>query len=477
MKTAFHRGWILAILALASCLSSLEADDWGRFRGPNGSGISTTASLPPSFDSKDALLWSTEIPFGRSSPVVGADLVFLTGIDGEALTTLAVSRKSGEIQWRRTVERKRKADLHQATDSSTPTPVTDGTNVFVFFQEFGMLSYDAAGRERWRLPLDAFRNFYGMAASPILVGDNLILLCDQGGGSFLLAVDRDSGKEAWRRSRAKRRESYTTPIVYPTSSDARLLLVFGSKYLDAYDPRTGEPVWTLPGLGAGPVASPVIDGNRIYVVALNHNEEPMEEYSSLLEKHDSNDDGMLASQELEGTWMINNFGWIDFDGDGSLTARDWSELGKELDTESWGVEAIEIGEIDQAPKVVWNYRKNLAYIPSLLAYEGIVYMVKDSIVTSLDAKTGEMLKRDRLEQGKTYASPIAASGEILFSQLDGKVSVVSSGPQWEVRRGHDFGEEIHSTPALVDGVLYLRTRGKLLAFKAPVRSEQAGSDG
>ena len=322
MNSALRFVSVLFLLIIATPGVSPAAEDWGRFRGPNGSGVSTSATVPASFEDA-GLLWSAEIPFGRSSPAIGEELVFLTAVEGDALTTLAVDRKTGKVAWRQSIERERQAHVHQATDSSTPTPVTDGSNVYVFFQEFGLVAYDAKGGERWRLPLGPFRNFYGMSSSPILADGKLILLCDQGGGSFLLGVDPATGKEAWRRSRAKRRENYSTPVLYPSAADPRLLLVLGSKYLDAYDPSTGEEIWTLAGLGAGPIASPVVAGNRVYVVGPSYNDEPLDPYSSLLEEHDANGDGHLVESELGDTWMATNFAWVDFDGDGKLcTATD-----------------------------------------------------------------------------------------------------------------------------------------------------------
>jgi len=231
MRTKSHHPWgVIAWIGLMLFATAGRAEEWGRFRGPNGSGVAAAEAMP-SFDDE---LWSVAIPFGRSSPAVARDRIFLTAMAADRLVTLALTRDSGEILWWRSIDRDRVASLHPSTDSSTPSPVTDGENVYAFFQEAGLISYDGEGRERWRKPLGPFRNFYGMAASPILAGDLVIVLCDQGGGSFLLAVDRRNGDEVWRQSRADRRESYGTPVLYPNASEPRMILVYGSKYLDAY---------------------------------------------------------------------------------------------------------------------------------------------------------------------------------------------------------------------------------------------------
>jgi hypothetical protein len=187
---------LIPILALSAGSRAAASDDWARFRGPNGSGVGEASGLPVEFGPENNVDWQAEVPFGRSSPAVGERQIFLTGIEGDKLTVLALDRDSGKEAWRRVFDRAEVADLHEATDSSTPSPVTDGTNVYAFFHEFGLISYDASGKERWRKPLGPFLNFYGIAASPILAGDRLIMICDQSQGSFLVAVNKDTGRAA-----------------------------------------------------------------------------------------------------------------------------------------------------------------------------------------------------------------------------------------------------------------------------------------
>lgn len=464
MRRTGSRLWLTVVaVALVLCTMSARAEDWTRFRGPNGSGLSS-AALPAAFDDEGALQWSAAVPFGRSSPVVTSDRIFLTGIAAGRLVTLAVARDSGEILWWRSFERDHQASLHPQTDSSTPSPTTDGRNVYAFFQEGGLVSYDGEGRERWRKDLGTFRNYYGMAASPILVGDLVVQLCDQAGGSFLLAVNRDSGEEVWRQSRAERRESYATPVLYPTAAEPKMILVSGSKTLDAYDPGSGEKLWTVSGLGAGPVASAVVAGDAVFVVAPDHQEEPLQPFEEMLTDLDGDDDGRLTVDEVAKHWTAQHFGWVDFDGDGWLTAADWSALGEETLAEGWGLFAISLAAGDSAPEVVWNHRKNVSYVPTPIVVDGIVYMVDDSILTSLDAATGELLERGRLQAKKVYASPVAAGDRLLIGSLEGRLSVVQTGADWEILSTHDLEEEVYAAPAIGDGQVYVRTRGRLLAF-------------
>jgi outer membrane protein assembly factor BamB len=164
--------------------------------------------------------------------------------------------------------------------------------------------------------------------------------------------------------------------------------------------------------------------------------------------------------------MKDHFGYLDVDGSGCVTAEEWKTLTGEMTADAWGVFAIGLEREEGLPKVLWNYRKNVPYIPSPLVYENVFYMVKDGIVTSLDPRSGEVHKRERLgtEKMKVYASPVAGDGKVYFVGLEGQVAVVKAGPQWEVLGVNDLDDEIWATPAIVDGRLYVRTKGKLYSF-------------
>jgi len=457
---------LAAVTALSTLISPAVAEDWSRFRGPNGSGVAASTGLPVEFGPDKNLAWSVEIPFARSSPVFAGDRIFLTAIKTDQFTTLALDRKSGERLWHREIERSRTDEIYKATDSATPSPVTDGSNVYVFFQETGLVSYTANGEKRWELSLGPFRNFYGIAASPVLVGDTLLLLCDQAMGSYLLAVDKNTGKELWRQNRPARLESYTTPILYPNTTSPRQILVSGTMWVDAYDIGTGESAWTLDGVGSGPISSPVLAGNILFVNAPDHAAEPPPSFAELAKEHDSDGDGRLTRAEVGESWMVNHFGFLDVDGDGSLSPEDWSTISGAMVNDNWGLFAIRISDTGGDPQVLWHYQQSVPYIPSPLVYDGVFYMVKDGIVSSLDPQTGELYKRGRLLKGspEVYASPVAADSKVYIATLDGQVAVLEAGPDWEVLAMNDLGEEIHASPAIVDGHLYIRTRDKLYDF-------------
>jgi outer membrane protein assembly factor BamB len=163
------------IVCLFVLLSGAAWGQWERFRGPNGTGVSENSGLPAEFGPKKNLIWRTELPPGHSSPVIGGGRIYLTGVEHDQLSTFCMEPASGRILWRREAPRSRREKLHSLNNPASPTPVTDGENVYVFFPDFGLLSYTRDGKERWRLPLGPFKNVYGIGASPVLADDGVVL--------------------------------------------------------------------------------------------------------------------------------------------------------------------------------------------------------------------------------------------------------------------------------------------------------------
>ena len=174
------------------------AGDWAQFRGPNGSGLADTKDLPVEFGPQKNVLWRTPLPAGHSSPVLTQDRIFLTGYDEQNMLVFGLDRSSGKLVWRREIARPRKEELHKANSPASPSPVTDGKNLYVFFTDYGMMSFDLDGKERWRTPLGPFNNPFGMGASPILAEDKVLQICDAESGSFFVALDKNNGKLKWR---------------------------------------------------------------------------------------------------------------------------------------------------------------------------------------------------------------------------------------------------------------------------------------
>jgi outer membrane protein assembly factor BamB len=158
----------LSLLALLAALA-VHAEDWSRFRGPNGSGISQDTGFPVEFGPGKNLVWRSTVRLGKSSPVLTEKHLFLTAHADGKLYTQCFDRQTGKLLWERSVDRTRKPLTHKWNEPAAITPVTDGSNVYAFFQDFGLLSYDGAGKLRWQTPLGPFTNTMGLSSSPILV--------------------------------------------------------------------------------------------------------------------------------------------------------------------------------------------------------------------------------------------------------------------------------------------------------------------
>jgi outer membrane protein assembly factor BamB len=461
-----RRAPALFALAMLAATTAAIAGDWPRFRGPNGSGVALDASLPVELSAATAA-WTREVPFGQSSPIVARGTVFFTALDGDGLATLAYDARTGQEKWRRSVPRTRVYAIAAESGPAVPTPVADDAGVYSFFPEFGLVAYDFDGRERWRRELPPFRSFYGLASSPIVEDGVLVLLCDETSKPYILGLDAATGKELWRRARDVQAESWTTPVVHRAGTGQAHVIAFGNTLVDAYDPRTGEQAWRVPGFGTSPIASPVIEGDLAFVVVPDQTAEfsppPLEAFAKL----DLDGDRAVSPEEIKGQpdWA-GNYPWLDVDGDGKATLV---EIGRQLDllnSRDFGLVALDLAATG-GPRVLWREKKTLSYIATPILYRDVLFLVKDGgILTSYDPRTGAVLKRGRI-QGATepfFPSPVGAGGRLYLTSSTGTVAVVSAEAQWQTLAVNDLDEPVYASPAIADGRMFVRTRSKLYAF-------------
>ena len=445
---------------------------WPQFRGPNGSGVDSADGYPVAFSPTSNVVWKATVPYGQSSPVVAGRHVYLTASEGGRLLTICLDASSGRELWRREIRPARSHEVYHANGPASPTAAADADGVVVFFADVGLVAYTADGKDRWTVPLGPFNNFYGMAASPIIADDLVVMLCDQRTGSFIVAVDRKTGSPRWKRDRAAAPEGWATPMVFRPAGDATpgLLIVPGSTRLDAYALDTGKPRWWMPLGSSGSMGTAVASGDTLFVSTVGSTEPSLPAFDTFLEKYDQDKDRRLSRQEfLADKEMSEHFGWADADADNFITAGEWNTI-RNLGIGEFGAIAIRpdggSGKLD--PRAVrWRFKKNLPYIPAPLAYRDVFYMVKTGgIITALDPATGRLLKEGRSPDalGEYYASPVAADGKVFIASVDGKVTVLKAAGQWEILGVNDLGEEIHATPALGAGRIYVRTRGAVYCF-------------
>jgi outer membrane protein assembly factor BamB len=467
MKLPFFIATLLLIASGSATYAQTSTNEWLQFRGPNGTGVADGVALPAEFNSTKNIVWKTQVPFARSSPVVTADRVFLTASEGDKLSTLALDRKTGKLLWRRDVVRARHMPIYKANDAASPSPVSDGKNVFAFFGELGLISYGPDGKERWRVPLGPFNSFYGMGGSPVLAGNTLVMVCDQRAGSFVVAVDARNGKVLWQKSRTNY-EAYSTPAIYKPKDGPAQVIILGSYTVDAYSLDKGERLWWVSKIGAYPKGVPVLGTDMVYVTADGGEEPFLPPFDEIL-KGDSNKDQRIQREEVKSNAdAYDHFGWLDSNNDGSIERAEFDFV-RNSTTSGHGVTAVRLsgsGDLTSS-NVVWRVKKSYPSIPSPLIYRGVMYLMKEGgIVTSLDPASGQVLKQGRTPDAleEYYASPVAADGKIFLVSASGKVTVLKADAQWEILAMNDLDEEVWATPAIAGGNLYIRTRNALYSF-------------
>lgn len=479
-----------------------DKTDWSQFRGPNGSGVAETTGLPVEFGPKTSVVWKTELPPGHSSPVLTRDRIFVTAYskipadsvkqnahavqdspitkENYKLLVIALDRATGKILWQREVPRAIRGRLQNVNNPASPSPVTDGTNVYVFFQEFGLISYDAAGKERWKLPLGPFNMFYGFGASPILVDDKVVLPIDQDNpASYLIAVDKNNGKMRWKIERPGVISGYSTPIVYQPKQGPKQIIVPESFQLSAYSAADGKRVWWVRGLACEMKSIASHDSEYLYINGWGfpQNQQgqqlPTISFADALPKYDKDGDRQIAKTEISGTekmdrMLKNAFEAFDMNRDEKLNDRDWEVFRAMMAAEN-GLLSIKMGgNGDQTANAIrWHYYKPVPQVPSTLLYKGVLYMINDSgILISFDPVTGNVLKQARLHGAidKYFSSPVAADDKVFLIGQGGQVSVLKAAGEWEVLKVNELDDEVYATPAIADGRIYIRTRSALYAF-------------
>jgi outer membrane protein assembly factor BamB len=464
--------YLFLLVTLGAGVSESSAQ-WPQFRGPNGSGVDSGSGYPVAFSPTSNVVWKATIPYGQSSPVVAGGRVYLTASDGGKLLTVSLDAVTGREVWRRELKPAHNQKVFHANDPASPTPAADADGVVVFFPDFGLAAYAADGKERWTMPLGPFKSFYGMSASPIIAGDLVVLLCDQRAGSFLVAVDRKTGKVRWRKDRPGVPEGWATPMVFRATADAPAQIVtLGTTRIESYALETGESRWWMPVGSSGSMGIPVASGGMLFISTSGGSEPNLPAFETYLAKLDTDKNGQLSHKEfLADKEMGEHFGWLDENADNVIDAKEWQTIRMMGMGESGAVaiQAAKAGGKVEPSSVLWRAKKNLPYIPAPLHYKNVLYLVKTGgIITSFDPMTGRVLKEGRSMDapGDYFASPIAADDKVFVASVDGKVTVLKAGAEWQVLGVNDMGEPIHATPALGGGRIYVRTRGAIYCFGA-----------
>ncbi len=466
--------FLIVIHGLNASAQTKGDSRWSMFRGPNGSGVCESGPVPLEIALNTNMIWRHELPPGHSSPVLTDKLILLSAIDQDKLFTICLNRETGAELWRAEAPRARHERLDGRNNPASPSPVTDGKSVYLFFTDFGLISYDLKGKELWRYPLGPFNNVYGMAASPILAGDNVILACDQNTQSFIIAVNRKSGKLAWKTDRPEAMSGHCTPIVYQPETGDLQVIVPGSFNLTAYSSRTGARVWWVSGLSFEMKSTPVISDGMVFI---NGYASPMNQpenivhlplFTVALASFDLDKNGLISPAELPKNEMYELAPFMDLSQDGQLNEQEWNNFKASMASVNamLGIMLGGSGDMTQTSSV-WAYHKNVPQLPSPLVYKGVLFMLSDNgFLTTLRPESGEVIATGRLTGAGSsfYASPVATDGKVFIVGRTGKITVLGATGTLDILAQTDLKEECNATPAIAGGRIYLRTTKAMYCF-------------
>ena len=427
--------WItfLAAGVLSTCVGAAENGGklwWPQFRGPNSSGLGE-GQPPVHFGPNEKAVWTIPIGPGISSPIVWDGRIFLTEFDAKnkLFTTVCIDRRNGKILWRRTVAAEEIEKVHEIGNPASPSPVTDGERVYVYFGSYGLVCYDLHGKLQWERRLPLPENPYGAVASPILAGE-LLVLNHQGKDAYLLAVNRRDGRNVWKTDRSQFQFGWSTPVHWRHDNKDEIVVLGGdfkrNQRLMAYDFATGVERWWIGGLPPCGKSTPVVAGGLLFFAAPD----------IILEPESIMKNPTRAAQIYE-----NNSARVSAvhpGGSGDVTTTN----------------------------IVWSENKGVPGVPSPLFYKGRLYtFLNGGIVYCREASTGKLIFSGRIGAlGDYYSSPVAAGNKIYIASAEGVMVVLDAGDELKILATNKLDGSIMATPALVDGSIYVRTESHLWAF-------------
>ncbi len=480
---------ILLLAGSVSLCFEVKADDWWQFRGTNGLGSDhSSGSFPDKLDDPKCLAWKVPVSKGHSSPIVIGDSIVLTGHEPDYFVTQCFDRTDGHLKWQQQIPAL-KLEKFYHHGPATPTPVSDGTNVYCLFGSFGIIAYDLNGKELWRREQSVADNMYGTAASPILVGDVLIVLLSDQAQASLLALDKNTGLEIWHRHAEGPASSWSTPAVWPVDSP-QVILVYEPFHLRGISLKSGAELWSIPNLADEPIAVPQVADNLAIVTSYNMrtNQEVIgpPTFAEALAECDANKDGRISAEEAranrsvlsrpdadgEGDHPLRMFvRMLDENKDGQIESAEWPRLQAWIDSfqHANGFIALRIESADSAPQIAWKAEKGVPECPTSLIMENTLFAIRNGgIVTLLSLNDGSSLFRDRIElAGPVYASPVRADHKIYVASARGELAVLQDQSPFSLQSKLALNEPVWATPALSDGHLIVRSEQHLWMFKAP----------
>jgi outer membrane protein assembly factor BamB len=413
--------YVVFCLVSVAAVVPTRAENWTRFRGPNGQGVSSEMDLPLKWSGRDNVVWKTSIPgTAWSSPIVYDEQIFLTTAteEGVSCRVICVNRENGRIVWNNEVHRQVPGTKRRKNSYATPTPVTDGKRVYAVYYDGTAVAVDFAGNLVWKNSEIDFYSLHGLGASPLFVHDQLIMPFDGSSPeeasigwkvpwnkAIVLSLDAATGAVRWKGKRGESRVGHVTPILIDDGS--QIVSAAGDR-VQGFDSRTGKRVWSVYSQGEGVTPSPVVGEGLIFT----------------------------SSGFEEPTVRAIRLG-----GKGDVT-----------DTH-----------------IAWEQKRGVPALPSLLYVSPHVYTItRDNILHCLEASTGKIVWLKRLS-GEYSASPVFADGRIYILSEEGVTLVLRPGPQYEEITRNSIDEECLASMAVSQGKFYIRSSEHLFCIGASNR--------
>ena len=403
---------IALVMMVVAAEGRTSGEDWLGWRGPRRSGVSGEGSGRENWSATEGVKWKASLPGGGiASPIVTGHRVIVATSDGPKqsdLHLLAFDRDTGNPLWHRRFWGTAPTLFHAAKGGmASPTPVSDGKNVYAFYGTGDVFCLDLDGGLRWHRSLASeygpFENRFGHTSSPLVVDDLLVVQCDHYGESYLIALDVRTGANRWKVDRPGVWHSWASPQLVDSASGPELI-VCSSEVVEAFAPRTGEKLWTVKGMQRECIPTPVVGDGLLYAVS--------------------------------------------------------GPKGKTFAIQPGGR-----GDVTES-HVRWQSNRGGPFVPSPILVDGLFYLVDDQgIATCLDAKNGDRVWQKRLP-GEYTASPIAVGDRIYFFNEAGDTIVLRAGTrQFEQLARNPLEEPIYATPAFSAGKLFIRTSKNLVCIE------------
>lgn len=435
MKLNFILGLLVSLILIApEALDAQNSDkaadkNWPQWRGPTETGAALYGNPPVEFSETKNIKWKTGIPGkGHATPIVWGDqIIVLTAVamdkkpaQGEVkqengrlgppssgtefihkFEVISVDRKTGKIQWERTVKEEIPLErTHNLGSWASNSPVTDGENIYAYFGSRGLYCLDFKGNVLWDRDFGQMEIVmsFGEGSSPSIYKDKIVVVWDHEAGSFIVALDKKTGKDLWKVDRDEK-SSWASPLIVEVNGKAQVITAATNK-VRSYDFETGELIWECTGLTRNVIPTPVSAGGILYV---------------------------MSGYRGNALMAIN--------------------LSKAK------------GNITDTDVILWKYNQDTPYTPSPLLMDGKLYFLKanNGTISCLDGKDGKVNYINEKLEGivNIYSSPTGAGGH-LYIAAEGIVDVIKAGPSFALLSSNKLDDTFHASPVVIGNDLYLR---------------------